>query len=430
MMHIFSMKGKTKTNKIQVFPASKVLYLPLLQHIGQPAEPVVKVGQKVLKYELLAKAVGSVSANIHSPVSGVVSDITKYPLANGHLVDTIVIENDFREEEESRLSTDYKLMNAEDILGRIKDAGIVGEGGAQYPTHIKYKIKEHKIDTFIINGTECEPYLTADYALMNEYTEELLKGIVIVNKVLNANRMVITLEKQNSELLNVFSAYLKKEEFKNIEIQLLPDEYPQGGELQVIKLVTGKELARGVLPRNVGVIVSNVGTVYAIYKAVAENKPLIERIITISGEKAINPGNYTIKTGTPVKHILETVNGERSLKDDVVVLGGPMMGVNINDSLVPVTKGSSGVLFLERQLVKRENCILCGYCADVCPMRLMPFKFASLYEAGEIRKLGKYNLLSCIECAACEYACPSNVALIDSIKKGKVEFNKFLIDAK
>lgn len=430
MMHIFSMKGKTKRLSIKEIPVAPVLYLPLSQNIGQPAEAIVSVGDRVLKYQMIGKAVGSISANLHSPVSGIVKAIAKYPLADGSLVDSIVIENDFKEEEVNRSIIDFAKLTDEEILNLIKGAGIVGEGGAQFPTHVKYNLKGKTVETFIVNGTECEPYLTADYALMKEKTKELFDGIAIVNKLLKASEIIISIEKPNEDLLSVFRPYLEKAENKNISVAVLPSQYPQGGELQLIKVLKGHEIPRGTLPRNIGIIISNVGTVHAVYKAVVEQKPLVERIVTISGEQATHPGNYCVRIGTPFSHILEVQNKNMHIEDDLLVLGGPMMGKTVVDLSVSLTKGSSGVLFLKKKQIKRENCIVCGYCVDVCPMKLMPLKFAENYRKGKIAKLEKYNLFACIECAACEYVCPSNVPLMQSIKEGKLKLNEILNHAK
>ncbi|WP_062182052.1 electron transport complex subunit RsxC [Dysgonomonas macrotermitis] len=419
MMHIFSMKRDTKKKSIEKIDNAPLLYLSLSQHIGKPAEPVVAIGEQVKKYQIIAQGAGVMSANIHAPVSGIIQSIGKHPQAEGSMTDMIVLANDFRYEELVLPSDDVAGLTPEQIIALIKDAGIVGEGGAQFPTHIKYTLQGHKIDTFIINGTECEPYLTADYILMKEYTSQLFEGITIVNKILNASRIVLSIEEQNKDLLDVFRPFLAKTEYNHIQVKVLPNQYPQGGELQLIKSVTGKVLPRGVLPRDEGIIVSNAGTVYAVYKAVAERKPLTERIVTISGEESKRIGNLEVAIGTPISHILQSQGLSGIPDEDIVVLGGPMMGKNVVDTSAPVTKGSSGVLLFRKKEIKRNNCISCGYCVDVCPMHLMPMKFEENYRKEKYSQLEKYSLSLCIECAACEYICPSDVPLIESIKKGK-----------
>ena len=297
----------------------------------------------------------------------------------------------------------------------IKEAGIVGLGGAQFPTHIKYDIKFRKVETFIINGAECEPYLTSDYSVMKNYTSELFRGLKVIQKLLNPKEMIIGIEEENSELIEIFEKIGKEEEF-DLKIQLLPTIYPQGSELQLINTVTGKKVRKGELPLEQGVVVSNVSTVKAIYDAFFEGKPLIERVVTVSGEEARNIGNYKIKFGTPLYHIVKELD---IWNEEKVIFGGPMMGMEIFDSRVPVIKGTSGILFLSPEEIERKNCISCGYCVEACPMNLMPFEFADYYEKGKYEQMVTANIQNCIECGACEYVCPSRVPLIESIKTGK-----------
>lgn len=428
-MHIFSMKSKTKQMSISDIPDAPVLYLPLLQHIGQAAMPIVEVGEYIFKYQIIAEETRNLSANIHAPVSGTIKAIELHPLADGTLVETIVLQNDFQNKEIERPILEADNLTAEEILTIIKGAGIVGEGGAQFPTFVKYNLLGKKINTFIVNGTECEPYLTVDYALMRDKTEELFRGILLINKVLQAHEIVLSIEKQNKELLDVFRPFLSQPEYKNIRVAILPNQYPQGGELQLIKSITGKELPRGVLPKDEGLMVSNVGTIHAVYNALVEQKPLTERIITISGEQSKKSGNYLVKIGTPISHILEHQSLTNTLDDKQLVLGGPMMGKNITNTSAPIVKGASGVLFFKKKEIKRNNCISCGYCVDVCPMKLMPLVFAEKYRTGKIVALEKYSLNSCIECAACEYICPTDVPLMESIKEGKIKLKALLTHA-
>lgn len=406
------MKGKTKKAGITRLKAPSFLYVPLLQHIGEPAEAIVQAGDNVKKYQLIGKAVSGLSANIHSPVSGTIIAISDCTLANGSTIPSIVIENDGKEEEIQLSSATNRS-----IVEIIHNSGIVGAGGAQFPTDIKYSLEGNSIHTFIINGTECEPYLTADYALMAQYTEELLEGICIANKILNAKDIVITIEEQNKDLIKIFTPLLNEGKYKHIRITILPNEYPQGGELQLIKSVTGIEMLRSQRPREVGVIVNNVGTIYSIYQAVVNNRPMISRIITLSGERAEQYGNFEVLIGTPISHLLK--ESGVSLNNKTIILGGPMMGKHVINIDAPIIKGSSGVLLLNENKKSRLNCISCGYCIEVCPMHLMPMKFEEIFRGGKYFKLEKYNISNCIECAACEYICPSNIPLIESIKKGK-----------
>lgn len=427
MMHIFSMKGKTKEMLIQPLADAPFLYMPLLKYAGSVPAPIVKIGDIVKKYQLIAQIPEGVNwaSNVHSPVSGMVHDIKEYPQADGQPLLTIVIKNDFKETE-TLLQEERQGYTSEEIIDLIEKGGVVGEGGAQFPTASKYRLEGRQINTFIINGAECEPYLTADYAIMAERTEKLFQGINILNSILQAQDVVIAIEEQNKELQKIFAPYLRKKEFEKIRVFILSNEYPQGGELQLIKSVTSIEMPRNQRPRDVGVIVNNVGTIYAAYEAVVNSKPVISRIITISGEESEYCGNFEIKVGTPIGHILNLFG--LTTNNKTIVLGGPMMGKAVTDWSIPITKGSGGVLFLKKEKFKRSNCISCGYCVDVCPMHLMPMKFEEYFRRGKYFNLEKYSISSCIECAACEYICPSNVPLIESIKEGKIKL-KQLADA-
>ena len=413
-----SMKPMTKNTKLKELKDASLLYVPLSQHIGSPAIPVVEIGDYVKKYEKIGEVSGNISANIHSPISGDVVDVVEHLVANGNKVKTVIIANDFKNKEENlvkRELRDLKLIKKDEIFKIIKEAGIVGLGGAQFPTYIKYDIKFRKVETLIINGAECEPYLTSDYSVMKNYTREIFRGLKVIQKLLNPKEIVIGIEAENSELVEIFEEMGKEEGF-DLKIQLLPTIYPQGSELQLINTVTGKKVRKGELPLEKGVVVSNVSTVKAIYDAFFEGKPLIERVVTVSGEEARNIGNYKIKFGTPLYHIVKELKIQNEEK---VIFGGPMMGMEIFDSRVPVIKGTSGILFLSTEEIERKNCISCGYCVEVCPMNLMPFEFADCYEKGKYEQMVKANIQNCIECGACEFVCPSRVPLIESIKTGK-----------
>lgn len=417
MLHIVSMKGETKKLKIRPIPDADVLRIPLSQNIGSPAVPVVKSGDHVLQYQVIGKPGKGCSAAIHAPVSGDVLGIDELELPGGVKCQAVVIKNDFKNEQVPLVKDDATVQ------ALISRAGIVGEGGAQFPTALKYPEAERgRLKTLILNGTECEPYLTADYALMTERTEEILKGAEILRSMMQIPEVVLVIEEQNKELKDVFAPLLEKAEYRNYRIQLLPNTYPQGGELQVIKSVTGLEIPRGKLPKDAGVVVNNVGTVYSVFKAVEKRIPLVSRIITVSGEEAEICGNFEVKIGTPISHILKELNISPTGKN--IVLGGPMMGKFVTDIAVPIIKGTSGILLLENTDEQRNNCISCGYCVEVCPMHLMPMKFEELMRKGRYKSLEEYGLMNCIECAACEYACPSNVALISSIKNGKTKLKE------
>lgn len=413
------MKPLTKNTEIKEIKDSSLFYIPLSQHIGSPSIPIVEIGDYVKKYEKIGDASGSISANIHSPISGDVVDVVDHFIANGKKIKTIIIANDFQNKEADltkRELRDLKSIKKDEIFKIIKEAGIVGLGGAQFPTHVKYDIKFRKVETFIINGAECEPYLTSDYSVMKNFTKEILRGLKVIQKLLNPKEIVIGIEEENKELIEIFEKVQAEEEFK-IKIELLPVIYPQGSELQLINTITGKKVKKGELPLEKGVIVSNVSTVKAIYDAFFEGKPLTERIVTISGEKAKNIGNYRLKFGTPVYHIVREL---KITNEDKVIFGGPMTGTEIFDSRVPTVKGTSGILFLDMEEIERKSCISCGYCVEACPMNLMPFEFADYYKNGKYEKMATANIQNCIECGACEFVCPSRVPLMESIKTGKL----------
>ena len=413
------MKPLTKNTEIKEIKDSSLFYIPLSQHIGSLSIPIVEIGDYVKKYEKIGDASGSISANIHSPISGDVVDVVDHFIANGKKIKTIIIANDFQNKEADltkRKLRDLKSIKKDEIFKIIKEAGIVGLGGAQFPTHVKYDIKFRKVETFIINGAECEPYLTSDYSVMKNFTKEILRGLKVIQKLLNPKEIVIGIEEENKELIEIFEKVQDEEEFK-IKIELLPVIYPQGSELQLINTITGKKVKKGELPLEKGVIVSNVSTVKAIYDAFFEGKPLTERIITISGEEAKNIGNYKLKFGTPVYHIVKEL---KITNEDKIIFGGPMMGTEVFDSRVPTVKGTSGILFLDVEKIERKNCISCGYCVETCPMNLMPFEFADYYKNGKYEKMATANIQNCIECGACEFVCPSRVPLMESIKTGKL----------
>ena len=415
---IEDMKIVTKNMSLKKISESEIFFVPLLQHKGERAFEIVRVGQEVRKYEKIAQGYGNISANIHSPVSGKVIRIMKNFLPDGSKVRTIIIENNFKEERVKlvkRNMRELQMAESEEILKIIEEAGIVGLGGAGFPTASKYDIKLEKIDTFIINGMESEPYLTADYLLMKNYAKEICRGIKVAEKVLRPRHMVIAISEKNKELVSVFER-MAREVNIDLQIKILSADYPQGSEILLIDKITGKKIQKGKLTIEKGVIVSNVGTIKAIYDAFFNGKPLIERIVTISGEEVPNAGNYKIRIGTPLVHIVDSLN---ITKTDKIIFGGPMMGNKVKEPSTPIIKGTSGVIFLNEEKIESKNCISCGRCVEVCPMNLIPFEFSEYYEKGRYVKMLNANIFNCIECGACEYVCPARVPLIESIKNGK-----------
>jgi len=420
----------TSSKAIKKLPVPKVVYVPISQHIGIPSTIVVDRKEKVEIGQIIAKSGGYVSSNIHSPVAGTVTKLDKIIDSSGYKKQCIVIRTDAKnstnfEEVDFPLKKEIELSPGE-ILQHITDCGIVGLGGATFPSHVKLMIKEDKkIDCLIINGVECEPYLTADHRLMLEKADEIIVGIKILMLALHIKKTVIGIENNKKDAIALFKKLLKNED--EIQIVALRVKYPQGSEKQLVKAILKREVPKNGLPLDVGVIVHNVGTIFAIYEAVQFNKPLVERVITVTGKKLKNPSNYWVKIGTPIKDLIAEVGGlpEGTRK---IINGGPMMGKAIKNTDVPVTKGTSGILVITEEKASRgevENCIRCGECVFVCPMGLEPFLLMNLSEKGLYERASFEDIMTCIECGSCSYVCPSNRPLLDYIRFGKNIVKKF-----
>ncbi|MBD1262373.1 electron transport complex subunit RsxC [Maribacter polysiphoniae] len=414
----------TSTKKIKRLAPPKVVYVPIAQHIGIPAEIIVDRKDKVEIGQVIAKSGGFVSSNIHSPVAGTVTKLDMVIDSSGYKKQCIVIRTDVKNETNFQ-EVDYPLkkeidLEPAEIVKRISDFGIVGLGGATFPSHVKLNIKEDKkMDCLIINGVECEPYLTADHRLMLEKGEEIIVGIKILMKALHVHKAVIGIEDNKHDAVELFKRLTADE--KEIQVAALQVKYPQGGEKQLISAILGREVPKNGLPMDVGVVVNNVGTIFAIYEAIQHNKPLIERVVTVTGKKLDNPSNFWVKIGTPIKDLIEEVGGmpEGTRK---IINGGPMMGKAIKNTDVPVTKGTSGILIVDEDEACRgevKNCIRCGECVNVCPMGLEPHLLMNLSEKGMYEKAAQEDIMTCIECGSCSYVCPSNRPLLDYIRFGK-----------
>ncbi|ATS00058.1 electron transporter RnfC [Porphyromonas gingivalis] len=409
---------------VEVLPIPSQVVIPLGQHIGAPATATVKKGDEVKVGTIIAQAGGFVSANIHSSVSGKVLKIDNVYDSSGYPKPAVFInvEGDEWEEGIDRSPAIVKECNldAKEIVAKISAAGIVGLGGATFPTHVKLSPPPgNKAEILIINAVECEPYLTSDHVLMLEHGEEIMIGVSILMKAIQVNKAVIGVENNKKDaivhLTKLATAY------PGIEVMPLKVQYPQGGEKQLIDAVIRKQVKSGALPISTGAVVQNVGTVFAVYEAVQKNKPLVERIVTVTGKKLSRPSNLLVRIGTPIAALIEAAGGlpENTGK---IIGGGPMMGRALLSPDVPVTKGSSGVLILDREEAVRKpmrDCIRCAKCVGVCPMGLNPAFLMrdTLYKSWETAEKG--NVVDCIECGSCSFTCPANRPLLDYIRQAK-----------
>jgi electron transport complex protein RnfC len=410
--------------KIETLALPKLVNIPVSQHLGVPAKLIVNKNDYVKVGQLIAEQGGFVSANIHSPVSGKVIKIDNVPDTAGYkrLAVTIQVEGDEWDASIDRSFDIKKDFNSssEEIIKKIQEAGIVGLGGATFPSHVKLMPpKDSKPEVLIINGVECEPYLTSDHRLMLEKGIEMLVGTKLLMSALKVEKAFVGIENNKPDAIKHLTELSK--DFKGIEVVPLKVQYPQGGEKQLIKAVTGREVSSGGLPIAVGTVVHNVGTAYAVYEAVQKNKPLFERVVTITGKSLKNPGNYLVRFGTPVKDLIDAAGG---LPEDTgkIISGGPMMGKALNTTDVPITKGTSGILILPDDESKRREvkpCIRCAKCVTVCPMGLEPFLLMTLSEKGLYERSEKEDVMDCIECGSCSYTCPSDRPLLDYIRLGK-----------
>ena len=426
-IHPSDNKEWSKDKAIEVIELPNEVLIPMIQHIGAPATPIVQKGDRVLTGQLIGQATGFVSANIHSPISGTVTAIDAYPNGQGQRRIMIAIKRDGDEWLESiDRSTELKRecnLSSKEIIEKVKDAGIVGLGGAQFPTHVKLSIPDgQKAEMLIVNGVECEPYLTSDYRNMLERAEMMLTGIEILMRALNVERAVIGVENNKPDAIAHLEEVIARDNYRGIEVMPLKMRYPQGGEKQLIAAVTGRQVAPPpALPISEGVVVSNVSTAIAVYEAVQKNKPLIERVVTITGKHLGSTHNFLTRLGTPLNSLLDLAGGLP--EGDVKLLnGGPMMGRAIVDITGPINKGCSGITILSGKEAARgkENvCIKCAKCVEACPMGLEPYLLSKLAKLQKWDMAEEHNTIDCIECGCCSYTCPSYIPLLDYIRIGK-----------
>lgn len=424
-VHPPDQKHLSAAKPVEPAPLPDLLVVPLSQHIGAPARPVVKKGDRVLAGQTIGEAVGFVSVPVHAPTSGKVLRVEPAPHPLGPPQPAVVIEPDG----EDRWADDLEPLadphgaDPDQIRQRIQAAGIVGMGGATFPTHVKLSPPpEVKIDTVILNGVECEPYLTADHRLMLEEPDRILAGLRVILSVFGLEKGYIGIEENKPDAIELLGRKAREQGFA--EVVPLAVKYPQGAEKQLIKAVTGREVPSGQLPMAVGAVVQNVGTAAAIWDAVWAGRPLVERITTVTGEGVAEPRNLRVRIGTPVRHLIELAGGLRG-EPGKLILGGPMMGIAHHDPDVPAVKGTSGVLLLPRDRVRTAPegpCIRCGRCVDACPMGLAPSILRTLIAHEMVAEADEWNALDCIECGSCSFVCPAAIPLVQAIRyaKGRV----------
>ncbi|WP_297421998.1 electron transport complex subunit RsxC [Clostridium sp.] len=423
-IHPKDSKKYTFDKAIEFPPLPNKVVIPLSQHIGAPCTPLVKVGDKVKKGQIIGKSDAFMHSPIHASISGKVIDISEKPHVSKGKCLSIVIESDGLDEwvEGIPLEREWDKLGIQEIQNIIKEAGIVGLGGATFPTHIKLNpSKDKKIDFFILNAAECEPYLTADYRMMLEYTERIVTGVKIVMKVLGVNKGFVGIEDNKPDAVKVM-----KEAFKgtSVEVVALPTKYPQGAEKMLIKVLTNREVPSGGLPMDVGVVVQNVGTTIAIYDAVVNGIPLIQRVTTVSGDAVKEPKNLLLRIGTSFHDVIEYCNGF-SKTPEKIIMGGPMMGIAQFSLEAQVIKGVSGILALSTEIVnsgEESPCIRCGRCVKACPMGLIPSMLSILGERQKFKEAKEeFGLLNCIECGSCTYTCPAKRNIVQYVKYLKAQ---------
>lgn len=409
---------------IETLPLPGKVYVPVSQSLGAPSKVVVEKGAIVKTGQLIAKGESFISANVHSPVSGKVAKIDEVIDASGYKRQAVFIDVEGDEWDESidRSPEIIREISAgrDTIVRKINEMGVVGLGGATFPSHVKLMVPDgKKAEYLLINGVECEPYLTSDHRLMLERGEEMLIGIQILKKALGVNKAFIGIENNKPDAISHLKTLCIK--FEGIEVVPLKVKYPQGGEKQLIKAVVNREVPSGKLPIEVGCVVNNVGTAFAVYEAIQKNKPLIERVVTVTGKSVSKPANFMVRIGTPVSALIDQAGG---LPDDTgkVISGGPMMGKALTSLDAPVVKGTSGILIMpenESRRAPQVNCIRCGRCITVCPMGLEPVLLAQLSENQLFERTEKERIMDCIECGSCHYTCPAGRPLLDYLRLGK-----------
>ncbi len=419
-IHPYEGKELSENQPIEVLMPKGELVYPLSQHIGAPAKPLVKKGDQVLVGQRIGEAGGFVSAHVICSVSGTVKGIEKRLVANGAMVDSIIVENDNEYKTMPGLGEDRDVssLSKQDILDIVKEAGIVGLGGAGFPTHVKLAPKEpNKIDHVIVNGAECEPYLTSDYRILMEEPETVVEGLKVILRLFDNAKGIIGIENNKPEAIKKMEELVKDE--PKIEVRTLLTKYPQGGERTLIYATTGRKINSSMLPADVGCVVDNVDTVAAIYRAVCKQTPLLRKIITVTGDAIANPGNFSVRLGTSYQELIDAAGGFKT-EPEKVISGGPMMGQALFDLSIPVSKTSSALTCLTKDQVAElepSACIRCGRCVSVCPGRVVPQKIMKAAERHDLEAFVKLNGMECCECGCCAYICPARRPLTQAFKE-------------
>lgn len=419
-------KRLTCFNAVQTVPLLDKYQVILAQNAGNPPIPVVKKGDEVKKYQLIAKADGFVSANLHSPTSGIVSNIREIPGTMGIPMMAIEITADGKDEgvPPFEIISDWKNADPQLLKQRVIDAGLVGMGGASFPMHVKLSPPPEKmVDTLILNGAECEPYLTADHRLMLEFPEKVVRGAAILGRILGISEVVIGVEINK---LNAIETLEKFTEQYGVKIATLHVRYPQGSEKQLINAITGRTVKSGTLPMDSGCVVQNVASAAALDDAVTRGIPLIERIVTVTGKVVAKPGNFRIKIGTPALEAVRFAGGITA-EPGKLVFGGPMMGFAQRSFQVPVSKNTSGILLIPQEQsfnFESSGCIRCGRCVQGCPMHLVPCSLSTAIEAGRIDLAAENHVMDCMECGSCAYVCPDHRPLVQNVRRAKAELRR------
>ena len=420
-IHPADRKELSASAQLQPVNQPKQVTIPMLQHIGNPCNPLVKVGDYVKKGQKIGDGEG-LCVPVHSSVSGTVAAVELRRHPNGRDILSVVIENDFQDTMDDALKAheDYTKLSDDEIIEIIREAGIVGMGGATFATNIKAASSMEKVTTLIANACECEPYITADDMLLRTYPEQVIGGMRIICQVLNPERVVLAVEANKKQAIEVLKKELEGEE--KIELLVLPTRYPQGAEKQLVQTVTSKEIAPGQLPASAGAAVFNVATYAFTYRVVCKGRAVTERIVTVSGEAVNNPGNFTTRIGTSFEDLVEMAGG---LKEDTwkVIVGGPMMGFAQEDLSACTVKGTNSILCLTQaqngESKDNVTCIRCGECLNVCPMNLQPLYLYAYEKKENIEALNRLNVLDCIECGCCSYACPGKLPLVERFRNAK-----------